>query len=259
MPPSNVIHVGEGFWNIRGSLKIGGILDVKTHASLVRRKGGGYILLDACELDEATRSWIAEETSGDDAIEAVLHLHPFHTLFVRALHEAYPKAKLYGTARHKRLASELSWEAEETDGAALHALFADDLDFSVPRGVDFIPKNENLHFSSVLAFHGASKTLHVDDTLCYAKLPAPLSWWKKEMLAFHPSLAKVLERRAGAVRDFRNWTTELVDRVQSIENLCAALTCVLLRDAGGASIGDRVGDAVRGLERKLAAHERKYG
>ena len=95
MPPSNIIHVGEGFWNIRGSLKIGGILDVKTHASLVRRKGGGYILLDAYELDEATRSWIAEETSGGDAIEAVLHLHPFHTLFVRALHEAYPKAKLY--------------------------------------------------------------------------------------------------------------------------------------------------------------------
>lgn len=259
MPPANVIHVGEGFWNIRGSLKIGGILDVKTHASLVRRKSGGYVLLDACEMDEATSSFIAEETGGGERIEAVLHLHPFHTIFVRALHERYPAVKLYGTARHKRLAPELAWEREETDQQALHALFAEDLDFSVPRGVDFIPSNENLHFSSVLAFHSASKTLHVDDTLCYAKLPAPLSWWKKEMLAFHPSFAKVLERRAGAVRDFRGWTTELVDRVRSVENLCAAHTSVLLRDAGGPPIAERVADAVRGLEGKLAAHERKYG
>jgi hypothetical protein len=259
MPPTNVIHVGEGFWNIRGSLKIGGILDVKTHASLVRRQRGGYVMLDACELDDEVKRWIGEETNGGADIEAVLHLHPFHTVFVRALHEAYPKAKLYGTARHKRLASELSWEAEETDHDALHALFADDLDFSVPRGVDFIPKNENLHFSSVLAFHTASKTLHVDDTLCYAKLPAPFSWWKKEMLAFHPSLAKVLEPRAGAVRDFREWTVELMARVRSVENLCAAHTSVLLRDAGGPSVADRVADAVRGLEGKLAAHERKYG
>jgi hypothetical protein len=69
----------------------------------------------------------------------------------------------------------------------------------------------------------------------------------------------VLERRAGAVRDFRDWTTEHVERLGSIENLCAAHTSVLLRDAGGPSIAERVSEAVRGLEGKLAAHERKYG
>jgi hypothetical protein len=37
--------------------------------------------------------------------------------------------------------------------------------------VDFISDNENHNFSSVLAYHLASKTLHVDDTLILLRLP----------------------------------------------------------------------------------------
>lgn len=259
MTPANIVHVGDGFWNIRGSFKIGGLLNVGTQSSLVRRKSATYLLLDTCELDAATRRWVDGETSGGDAIEAVLHLHPFHSVFVRRLHEAYPSAKLYGTARHHRLAPELPWQPERTDETKLHELFADDLDFTVPRGVDFIPTNENLHFSSVLAFHGASRTLHVDDTLNYVRMPMLLRPLKKDMLGFHPSLTKVLEHRAGAAADFREWTRELVERARSVENLCAAHTSVLLRGEGGPSIAERIEGAVRGLEGKLAAHEKKFG
>lgn len=260
MPPKNVIHVGEGFYNMRGSLRIGGVLPVGTQASLVKRKSGSFLLLDAIELDSETRAWVDRETKGGAAIDAVLHLHPFHTLFVRKLHAAYPKAKLYGTARHQRRAPELPWEPLRTDQPELHALFAEDLELSVPRGVDFIPSNENLHFASVLAFHPASRTLHVDDTLNYVRLPRVLRAIKEDMLGFHPSLAKVLERRAGAAADFRDWTRELTERVRSIDNLCAAHTSVLLGGrSSGPPIVDRVRAAIRAVESKLAAHEARYG
>ncbi|NUP08940.1 MAG: hypothetical protein HOW73_23065 [Polyangiaceae bacterium] len=259
MAPNKIVPVGDGFWNIRGSFKVGGVLDVGTQASLVQRRNGRYLLLDACNIDEPTREWIAGQTNGGEAIDAVLHLHPFHTVYARKLHALFPQVKLYGTARHRRLAPELAWQPETTDDPSVQQMFADDLELSVPRGVDFIPTNENLHFSSVLAFHRASKTLHVDDTLCFAKMPAVLRWWKKDFLAFHPSLAKVLERQAGAAARFREWTKELLERSRSLENLCAAHTSVLLRGAEGPSIEARIEAAVRSIEPKLAAHERQFG
>jgi hypothetical protein len=256
----NVLDLGEGFYNLRGALTVRGVLPIGTHASLVRRKSGRFILLDAIDLDPEARRFVDEVTGKGDAIEAVLHLHPFHTLFVRSAHALYPRAKLYGTSRHARLAPELPWEALRTDEPALHQLFAEDLDFSVPRGVDFIPENENLHFSSVLAFHSASRTLHVDDTLNYVRLPLPFSLFKKDLLGLHPTLGRVLERRAGAARDFRAWARELAERVRSIDNVCAAHTSALVghRD-GGPSVAERVARAIEAVEPKLAAHERRFG
>ena len=259
MAPSKVIQVGDGFWNIRGSLRIRGILDIGTQSSLVRRKSGSYVLLDACEMDERTRRWVDEQTNRGEALEAVLHLHPFHTLFVRRLHDLYPRARLYGTARHHRLERDLPWQKELTEDVALHDLFKDDLEFSVPRGVDLIPSNENLHFSSVLAFHPASRTLHVDDTLNYLRLPKLLRPLKEDLFGFHPSLSGVLQRRAGAARAFRDWVAELVERSNSIDNLCAAHASVLLgRRNTGPTIRARIEKAARRLERKLTAHEERY-
>ncbi len=260
MTPDNVIAVGDGFHNLRGKLVVRGILPVGTQASLVRRKNGKYLLLDAIALDDETRQWVLAQTDGGQAIDAVLHLHPFHTIFVKAFHEAFPGAKLYGTTRHHKRAPGLKWEALRTDEAALHEMFADDLEFTVPRGVHLIPENENLHFSSVLAFHPPSKTLHVDDTLNYVRLPLPFSLFKKDMLGFHPTLARVLEERAGAADEFREWAKDLVERLRSVENLCAAHTTVLLaRHVDGPSIADRVAEALRGLEGKLAAHAARFG
>ena len=260
MAKNRVLELGEGFWNIRGTFRIAGLLDIGTQASLVRRKSGGYVVLDACGIDPETRRLIDSKTGGGDAIEAILHLHPFHTMAVQALHEVAPRAKLYGTARHHRLLPELPWQKERTEEAALHALFADDFDFFVPRGVDFIPSDERLHFSSVLALHRASKTLHVDDTLNYVRFPTPIRFVKKDSLAFHPSLSRVLERRAGAARDFRAWAAELVERSRGLENLCAAHTSALLaRHRAGPSIAERIESATHAVEKKLAAHERRFG
>ena len=253
---SKVIEVGEGFWNVRGSFRVGGVVNIGTQMSLVRLANGRFVLLDACALDGSARSLIDERTGGGEKLAAILHLHPFHTIHVRAAHAAYPTAKLYGTSRHKTKFNDLPWEATCTEDEETARLFADDLELSVPRGVDFVPADPNLHFSSVLAFHRASKSLHVDDTLVAANLPRIFGG---TMIRFHPTLAKVLERRAGATDDFRTWARELVTRAATIENVCAAhLAPVLGRDDPRRTIAEHIETALAKVEGKLAAHAQKH-
>lgn len=257
--PRSVIDLGHGFYNLRGSFRLFGI-DLKTQASLVRLASGGFVLLDAIELDEEQARWLDAMTEGGDALEAVLHLHPFHTVSVRSMHERYPDAKLHGTPRHRREKDALPWDDLHTDDPALHARYADDLAFTVPRGVELVPADPNVHFSSVLAVHPASKTLHVDDTLIYAKLPKLVRWAKKDILRFHPTLAKALERRAGAAGDFRAWARELVDLAGDLDQLCAAHTSVLrVERDGGPPIAARIERALERVDKTLARHERAHG
>lgn len=256
--PRRIIEVADGFWNLRGSFKIGP-LDIGTQASLVRRPGGTFVLLDACAFDEPTRAWLDERTRGGERLEAVIHLHPFHTLHVAAAHELFPRAHLYGTARHVARLAALPWQPLRTEDPAFHRLYADDFDFMVPRGVDFIADDPKLHFSSVLAFHKPTRTLHVDDTLLYMKLPWLLRPFGRDLTRLHPTLRKVLERRPGAAGAFRAWAAELVERTRDVENLCAAHSAVLLgRDNRGASIASRIERAVQRAEGVLRAHERKH-
>lgn len=258
--PKDVADVGNGFWNIGGSFKVGGLVDVGTHASLVRLASGKYVFLDAYTLPDDVRAWVDERTGGGEAIEAILNLHPFHTLHVRRAHERYPQAKLYGTARHHDKFGDLPWEPERTETEAFAERFSADFDFTVPRGVELVPADENLHFSSVLAIHRASKTLHVDDTLNYAPLPKLVHGLKRDVLRFHPTLSKVLERRAGAVREFRRWAEELIERLGGVDNLCTAhIDNLLASDNHGPSIAERVEKAYGKLDRKLKKHQAKYG
>lgn len=258
--PRHVIKVADGFWNIRGSFKIGGgLLDIGTHASLARRASGRFVLLDACAFSDAIQRWLEEKTRGGEALDAILHLHPFHTLHARAAHALFPRAKLYGTARHHETLADLPWQALRTEDPELHQHFAEDFDFSVPRGTELVSKDPNLHFGSVLAIHRASKTLHVDDTLIYMRLPWLLRLFASDVTRLHPTLAKVLETRAGAAEEFRAWARELVERAKDIDNLCAAHSAVLLgRENKGASIVTRIEAAVQNAERILAEHERKH-
>ena len=125
---------------------------------------------------------------------------------------------------------------------------------------ELVPDDENLHFSSVLAIHRASKTLHVDDTLNYARLPKILSGLKKDVLRFHPTLGKVLERRAGAVKDFRAWAEELIERLRDVDNLCTAhVGNLLASENDGPSIAARVRKAYDKLDGTLSKHASRYG
>jgi hypothetical protein len=259
-PPSSVIAVGDGFWNLRSSFRVRGFLDVKTQASLVELESGKYVLLDACDFDDAAITWLNEITRDGAALDAVIHLHPFHTVFVRRLHSMFPAAALYGTQRHRDKAPELPWHAWTSDSTSLRDAMQNDLILTVPRGIELIPANENLHCSSVLAIHPRSRTLHVDDTFTYTRLPKLLRFIKEDFVMVHPTFGKVLEPRAGAAEDFRAWGRELLALSANLENLCAAHSHALLhRDNRGAPVVTRLSSALASVEGKLTKHERRFG
>ena len=237
-----MLRIADGFLNIRGSFKVGGLIDIGTQCSLVRRGNGKFVFLDSCTLGAAVQRDVDALTNGGKDVEAILNLHPFHTVHVRAMHERYPGAKHFGTARHLSRFPDLPWQKTRTEQTRLHQMFEEDFEFSVPRGVDFISANENVHFSSVLVLHRASQTIHVDDTLMYVRLPLPMRVLGfRDLLLFHPTLRQALERRKGAGQDFRDWAEELAERWRDAENLCAAHTTALTAGQNrGASLHDRI-------------------
>lgn len=255
-----ILQIAEDFWNIRGEFRIGGVVNIGTQASLLRRADGSFLMLDAYTLKGEIREQVDALTNGGADIEAIINLHPFHTVHVKKAHEQYPNAKLYGTQRHLDRFPDLPWQPQRSESEECAALFAEDLEFSVPEGVDFISRNENLHFSSVLAYHAGSRTMHVDDTLMYLPLPGPLGKLKQPILSFHPTLAMTMERRSGAAAQFRDWAIGLAERWGDAENLCAAHSAALRgADNEGAPIKDRILKALEKAERILRAHERKHG
>ena len=256
----DIIRVTEDFWNIRGSFKVGGLVDIGTQSSLVRRNNGRFVLLDACPMSDAVEREIRRLTNDGESLEAILNLHPFHTVYVSQVHARFPKAKLFGTARHLDRFDDLPWETQRTEDASLHSLFGEDFEFSVPRGVEFVSANEKVHFASVLVYHRASKTIHVDDTLMYIPMPKFLRLLKADLLRFHPTLGQALERRAGAAADFRAWARELAGGWGEAENLCAAHTASLLAgDNAGPRIKTRILLALRRASVTLLKHERQHG
>ena len=59
---------------------------------------------------------------------------------------------------------------------------------------------------------------------------------------------------------FREWAEELAQRWHDAENLCAAHTATLTAEKNrGASIHDRMLEALGNVNKTLKAHERKYG
>lgn len=239
---TSLLKVADDFLNVRGSFKVGGVVDIGTQCSLVRRASGKFVFLDSYTLSDTAQRDVDALTGGRQNVEAILNLHPFHTVHVRAMHERYPDAKLFGTARHLARLPDLPWQKTRTEQARLHNLFDEDFEFSVPRGVDFISANENVHFSSVLVLHRASQTIHVDDTLMYVRLPLPARVLGfGDMLLFHPTLRQALEKRKGAGQEFRDWAEGLAERWRNAENLCAAHTAALtVGQNQGASIHDRM-------------------
>ena len=89
---TSILHVADGFWNIRGSFMIAGLLDVGTHLSLVRRRSGKFVFLDSYTLSDPVKRDLDAITNGGEDVEAILNVHPFHTVHVKAMHALYPNA-----------------------------------------------------------------------------------------------------------------------------------------------------------------------
>jgi hypothetical protein len=228
-----IVQVAENFWNIRGSFRIGGVVDIGTQASLVRLASGNFLFLDSYAMSETLIEEISIILDGRGEIEAILNLHPFHTVHVERMHELFPEARLHGTQRHLERFPELPWEEVRSEDQELHDWYC----------------------------HRASGTLHVDDTLMYIRLPRLLSLvGLRDRLSFHPTLAMALEKREGAAAEFREWAEEFTEAWGDAENLCAAHSGTLLAATNrGASIGERIRKASGRCELILGRHERRYG
>ena len=256
-----MVQISDNFWNIRGSFRLGGLVDVGTQASLVRLTSGRFVFLDAYTTTGEVDTQVRELTDNGHALQAILNLHPFHTVHVARVHARYPHAELYGTARHASRAPELPWQPLRTEQPELHAAFAEDFDFSVPEGVDFISANENVHFASVLAYHRPSKCIHVDDTFNYVRLPGLASrLGLPDVLRFHPTLSLALQRRPGAAADFRRWAEALIAGWGDAEHMCAAhVSALQSANNAGPPLRARMADALARVEGTLRAHTRKHG
>jgi hypothetical protein len=173
------------------------------------------------------------------------------------MHELYPHAKHYGTARHLSKSPELNWEEFKTEDKQLHDKYSSDLDFSIPKGVDFISNDESLHFSSVLVYHRYSRTIHVDDTLMYIRLPRLMKLFGlQDPISFHPTLSKVLEKRIGAADEFEKWVKDIAESWSDAENLCAAHTANFI---GNKNIHGTIIKALDKVQNKLQEHKKQFG
>lgn len=215
--------LGNGFWTIRGDLRIGGVLNVGTQAGLVRLSSGRFAMLDSYPLHGAIREQVMALTDGGRAVEAVLNLHPFHTLHCPTVSADFPQARLYGSRRHWQRHPDLDWQPEPVESEAVAAMFAPDLEFTLPAGIDYISTNDRVHAGSLLAWHPASRTLHVDDTINLMPVPRLLRpVFPRPRVFLHPTLSKAMQPEAGARDRFRDWLDGLARRCAQLRWLCAA-------------------------------------
>lgn len=250
-------QLADGFWRIGGEFTIGGLLDIGTHASLVRLASGNFVFLDSYTLPHEVHREVMRLTEGAP-IEAIFNLHPFHTLHCEWMHAAFPGAALYGTARHVDRFPDLPWQDTRCEDAALAERYGADFAFSTPQGVPLVCSDESVHFSSVLALHRASGTLHVDDTLVYLDKGPPLSLLPLTgRLGFHPTLKKALHPQAGAADAFREWAIALGVDWAATRRIAAAHNAVLEIEDG--QFPDLIGAALGRVKPVLDAHRERYG
>lgn len=251
-------QLADNFWNFRGSFKIGGVIDIGTQMSLVRRANGRFLMVDSYSVSDADKDSLLALTDNGAAVDAIINVHPFHTLHCRVAHRLAPQARLIGTQRHRDQVPELPWENGVIEDAATQAEFAGELDFAVPAGLELVTPDDSVHAASVLVRHRASGIVHVDDTLNVLAAPGLLKRiLPQSRLRFHPRLGKALEHRPGAADAFADWARELAGRWAGTPTVCAAHSAVRhLPDNGW---HDEVLRALSDVEKTLAAHRSQHG
>lgn len=251
-------HLADNFWNIRGDFKVAHVINIGTHMSLVRKPGGTFILLDSYELEAADRDELMALTEGGALIEAVLNVHPFHTIHCQAIRDMLPHARLIGTRRHHEQAPELDWDPDFIEHEATQRQFSDILDFSIPSGVDFISDDDSVHVGSVIVRHRESGIVHADDTLMVIDLPSLVQKVVPgPKLRFHPKLADGLEKRAGAADDYIRWARGMARDWADTAIVCAAHSGMIYCE--DKSFPEAIGKALDHASSTLDDHRKTYG
>jgi len=226
-----LLHIGQGFWNIRGSFKILKLYDIQTQMSVLQLKSGNFVVVDCVQLTDEIKEDLNKITENGTKIDAFLAVHPFHTEHIKEFHELYPKFdNYYGCPRHKRLNPTINWKGYLND-ESIQRKWEPEISLAIPAGSDFIdPKPEETnHFSSVLVYHKDSRTIHVDDTITYIPPDVgitgallSLTGWKSGYAAFHPAMKGAgLLPEIEAPYHFRDWVKGLLG-AWDFDNMCTA-------------------------------------
>ncbi|CAM3573270.1 hypothetical protein GCM10016272_17750 [Psychrobacter glaciei] len=214
-----IIDLGSGFWNIRGSFRIGGVLNIGTQCSLVKLASGRFIFLDSYALTGDVRDEVMALTNNGQDVEAVLNVHPFHTVHCAQMAKDFPKATMYGSSRHHKKMPEIKWAEDLVESEAVAQRYPE-LKFSLSEGVHYISPNEMIHAGSLLAYHPASQSLHVDDT--FMSPPMKLLEAVLPELILHPTTKKALTNEPNAGAQYCDWATNLAHEWRDVRNFCAA-------------------------------------
>lgn len=76
---TSLVRIADTFTNIRASFKIGPA-DLHTHASLVKRSNNKWLMLDSVSMQDQVKQDVLSMTGNGKDVEAILNLHPFHTV-----------------------------------------------------------------------------------------------------------------------------------------------------------------------------------
>jgi len=237
--------IGTGFYNIRSSFKVFGLIEVGTHMSLIRLSSGKFLIIDTIEIDDPLKTKINDLTNNGDLIEAVVATHPFHTIFFPAFYTLYPNAKYYGCPRHLKNITTIPWQGSFQDEASLKLWESEHIYLRIPDGAEFIDPIQTNHFSSVFVYHQPSRTIHVDDTIGFHPNPgcllSCLVGAKRNQLGFW-SLEKGLKQESEAPMQFKQWVEQLLND-WDFDNICAAHS------------GNKIGGAKNELQLTLQREE----
>lgn len=225
-----IYNLGAGFWNIRGSFRLGGILDVGTQCSLVQLKSGRFIFLDSYTLTDDIREQVMALTNNGQDVEAVLNVHPFHTVHCAQMAKDFPQAIFYGSGRHAKQVPEVQWAAELVESDAVAQLYPE-LEFSLPKGIYYIAPNEKVHAGSLLVRHPASQSVHIDDT--FMNPPSKILKAILPELMLHPTTKQALKDEPNAGQQYCNWATDIAHQWRDTHNFCAAHSGLVKFEVGG--------------------------
>ena len=131
---NELYQVANDFWNIRVNFKtFAGLVDIGSHMSLIRLLNGNFLAIDTVILTDETRAGIDRLTDNGHRLEAVIGVHPFHTLAFASFHQIYPGAKYYGTPRHLRRLPDIPW-AGSLDNCQMRRRWEPEVEMRVPAG-----------------------------------------------------------------------------------------------------------------------------
>lgn len=225
-----IYNLGAGFWNIRGSFRLGGVLDIGTQCSLVQLESGKFVFLDSYELTGDVRDQVMALTNDGQDVEAVLNLHPFHTVHCEQMAKDFPQAEFYGSRRHHKQIPQIPWADDLVESNAVAERYPE-LKFSLSQGIYYISPNEKIHAGSLLAYHPASRSLHVDDT--FMSPPAKVLEAVLPELLSHPTTKQALKDELDAGKQYCDWATELAHQWRDTHNFCAAHSSLITFEVGG--------------------------